>query len=1331
MKGTGMSALYLCPEAHKPDDPTPGHGEANMDMRNSKRGSRMGAFRWIIPFVGVLFAVSTAMAEVTITTVSKEVGKEGGAYSVNTGGSGTWTATTKANWITLNRASGEAGVSCIYVVGANFSTDARTATIDIAGNTFTVYQTGYDAIISPNAGTADYEGGSGTVEVTVDAGVSWTAKSNAGWLSVKPASGTSVGQVTYTVASYTNATTPRTGTITIAGKTFTVTQTGTDLIIVPTEKELGFGVETFEVTVTAMSATSWSVTPNASWISVVDSGDGHGNSTLLIAAGANPSALPRTGTVSIGSKTLTVTQAGTTNISLIITPTEATAAPVGAYGNVAVYSTPDSPWTAESWASWITVSDGATGAGNGNTKYVVTANPTLEGRTGQLVFKQVPTEPDDEDEAGRLMVLEGTTDRATGKRTASHSLSGTFDGTYHVTLSGESIPKLFKNDWSVYLRFKLDELGAVNRLVNLFKSHDIYIDAANKLCVDDKNTGYVVNAQWQKVVVCQNENGHVRVYAGSGTPALVAEYDTSPMHDFTKGTTAIGDAFVVGYAQKPSEGNMRNGAISSVQFWGRALSEKEALNIVAGQVTKEPLPQSLPAAYSSTHFRCSQNGYCSISSNQAWRGASDGGVTLTGWSEFPGRSGIRQRAMWSGGEGKFVIDNVNSIFSGSHVVNNGVELTRDSGHYMYVTNYEHPAASVSGYPEIIDRYYGPYPVTWQGPSNATYSFWLYVDALPSSSVPIMDRTRMSGAATNSKGDLVNPLFEKNKSLKLKLNSKGQIVLDQNGAETVFTGGVIVPRRWRMLTMVGIAGTSITADLDGEEIGSTPSELSFGYFPPTDTRKHYYQTNKKNVNYETKWTDYGVSGSVIDTVQCLTIGGWAGALDEMTFVNGALTSAQVKALYDETKPVELFHTVTQGVIVPMVAPTKMAFGASGGDGSVQVTVAANTKWTVENRTPWISVLGTTNHVGSTTVSYSVAMNPSTEPRTGTFSLAGNTVVVEQAGQWAQLTYDGTVFRETSDSGFISVQVDGDVSWIARSDASWLTLLDTSGHGSAEIMFVVDDFNTTVASRTATVTIGGETVEITQRGYNLSIDPAVADLASNAGAGEIGITAPIDAVWEAIVTADWITLIGGNMGVGSGTLRYTVADNTTGKTRTGKIIISGQEYTVTQHPYLTLTANINGSGSVTGAGGDYETNERVTLTAAPAEGFAFTHWSGDAVGVEPQVTITMDMPKTVTAPFSPEDAAARLAEEKAAQGGFYTREQMKALAMGDTVIEVDPEDGRIDLAIQLQESTDLSGGEWDGVEVGGSDLATDSDGVVHIKMAPKGNTAFYRLVKAPEE
>ena len=762
---------------------------------------------------------------ITITAIGRTFDKAGGAASVITGGSGEWSAWTDSAWITLNRANGEAGVSCIYAVGANFSAGTRIGRIYIEDKVFTVTQTGYEGTISPEGAEWDCAGGTGEIAVTVDAGVAWTAVANVDWITVEPRSGRSSGKVEYRVAAY-DETPTRSGSITVAGQSFAVTQTGVDVTLSPMEKTLDWRANAFEVIVGALATTQWTPVPEASWLSVVDSGHGYGDSAILVAVGENPSAASRTGTVAVGSKRVTVTQLGTADLTLELTPREATASAVGAYGNIAVYGTPDAAWEAVPSVEWITISSGATGAGNGNIKYIVMANPLLTEREGTIKVTMVP---------------------------------------------------------------------------------------------------------------------------GSG-----------------------------------------------------------------------------------------------------------GGTGL----------------------------------------------------------------------------------------------------------------------------------------------------------------------------------------------------------------------------------------------------------------------------------EAVHRVRQGVIDPVVAPTEVSFRASGGSTNVQLTVADNTQWTAESPDSWIKVTSASSSAGSAKVWFDAAPNPSTEGRTGTLVIAGKTVTVAQAGLWSRLNYDGTVFGTKSDSGFIDVQVEGDGTWTASTDASWLTLLDTGGHGSASVMFVVDDFNTAVASRTAVVTIAGKTVEITQRGYELSIDPAVAELASNAGAGEIGISAPIDALWEAIVTVDWIRLVGETTGLGNGTLRYTVTDNTSGDLRTGKIIISGQEYTVTQHANLTLTTRVEGAGTVTGAG-DYETNERATLVATPDEGYAFTHWSGDAVGVEPQVTIVMDMNKTVTAHFIPEDAAERLAAEKAAQGGFYTREQMKALAMGDTVIEVDPEDGAIDLAIQLQESADLSGGDWSGVDAGDGSVTVDGEGRVHIKMAPKGNTAFYRLVNGGAE
>ncbi|MBR4900019.1 MAG: BACON domain-containing protein, partial [Victivallales bacterium] len=324
----------------------------------------------IIMTIAALGVAMYTMAAVTITTSAKTFQKAGGAASVVVQGDGSWTATSDSTWIVIKSgASGTGAGSVVYVVNANATADVRIGHINIGGNTYTITQYGYDATISPTSATFDRYGGNGTISVTVDAGVSWSAVANNDWITVSPASGTSVGTVSYTVAEYPGVVS-RVGSITIGGQTFTITQTGVDVSISPEKTMKGEDADIIAVTVTALATTQWTVTPNVSWISVIDKATGYGDYVLTLAINANPSFVRRTGTVSIGTATFTIVQEGTKTASLSITPETATAAASGAYGNVAVYATPDAAWTAESTAPWLTISEGAAGSGNGNIKYV-------------------------------------------------------------------------------------------------------------------------------------------------------------------------------------------------------------------------------------------------------------------------------------------------------------------------------------------------------------------------------------------------------------------------------------------------------------------------------------------------------------------------------------------------------------------------------------------------------------------------------------------------------------------------------------------------------------------------------------------------------------------------------------------------------------------------------------------------------------------------------------------------------------------------------------------------------------------------------------------------
>lgn len=147
-----------------------------------------------------------------------------GSVTIATANNCNWTATSNAPWIVIMSADSGAGSGTVsYAVRENFTNSSRTGTISIADQTFTVNQAGNCSFsISPTRRSFNGNGGTGTVSVTVSGACNWTAVSNVSWITITSgASGTGSGTVTYSVASTTSA---RTGTMTIAGLTFTVKQ---------------------------------------------------------------------------------------------------------------------------------------------------------------------------------------------------------------------------------------------------------------------------------------------------------------------------------------------------------------------------------------------------------------------------------------------------------------------------------------------------------------------------------------------------------------------------------------------------------------------------------------------------------------------------------------------------------------------------------------------------------------------------------------------------------------------------------------------------------------------------------------------------------------------------------------------------------------------------------------------------------------------------------------------------------------------------------------------------------------------------------------------------
>jgi hypothetical protein len=233
-----------------------------------------------------------------------------GSVNVTTATGCGWTAISNDAWITITSGTGSGNSIATYSVVANTG-PARTGTMTIAGQAFTVTQASACSFsLHPTSQSFTAIGGMGTVNVTSGAGCTWTAASNDPWITITSgASGACNGSVTYAVAATADAT--RTGILTIADQTFTVTQTVTNCPFTINPTNAGFGTDggSGGVNITASSGCNWTATSNNSWITITSGGSGNGNGAASYSVSSNTGPA-RTGVITIAGRALTISQAG-------------------------------------------------------------------------------------------------------------------------------------------------------------------------------------------------------------------------------------------------------------------------------------------------------------------------------------------------------------------------------------------------------------------------------------------------------------------------------------------------------------------------------------------------------------------------------------------------------------------------------------------------------------------------------------------------------------------------------------------------------------------------------------------------------------------------------------------------------------------------------------------------------------------------------------------------------------------------------------------------------------------------------------------------------------
>ena len=280
------------------------------------------------PFVGNLSSLG-GLCNNTLSAGSASVGlaaSNGSVLVSSPPGCPQWSASSPVPWVTITSgANGTGNGSVNFSVGAaNADGGARSATLSIAGQSFVINQlSGCLFGVSPLKASVASGAGSGTINVGVlNPTCAWTAAPdpNSFWLTVNgPGMGIGPGTVSFTVAPN-SSTSSRTGTINVAGQTFTVIQAGSNCSFSLAQATQAFpavggiGIATVQAPAGCVSPPNTSSVP---WVTFSSAG-GSGNGTVSYVVQPNPGlAGSRTGTLTITGQPYAVTQAGTSPLTCV------------------------------------------------------------------------------------------------------------------------------------------------------------------------------------------------------------------------------------------------------------------------------------------------------------------------------------------------------------------------------------------------------------------------------------------------------------------------------------------------------------------------------------------------------------------------------------------------------------------------------------------------------------------------------------------------------------------------------------------------------------------------------------------------------------------------------------------------------------------------------------------------------------------------------------------------------------------------------------------------------------------------------------------------------
>ena len=269
------------------------------------------------------------------------------------------------------------------------------------------------------------------------------------------------------------------------------------------------------------------------------------------------------------------------------------------------------------------------------------------------------------------------------------------------------------------------------------------------------------------------------------------------------------------------------------------------------------------------------------------------------------------------------------------------------------------------------------------------------------------------------------------------------------------------------------------------------------------------------------------------------------------------------------------TVTQAAAPPpsctfSVSPTSQTAPASGATRTSSIVASrGNCDWTASSPVNWITVNPGSGR-GNADVRLTIAENTGQQDRSATVTIAGQPVTVTQAGASAPCTFAvspgyaepaGRRRRPTGRRRRVGQQLHVVDQWCAPV----ISLAPSNGTGDAQVTVTAQP-NTGQQSRTATLTIAGQQVNVSQAAApppcTFTVSPGPLNLPAAGGAQPVTVTASAGScAWSSSGVPSWITLAPSS-GSGNATVTVTAQRNTATQSRTATLTIAGRTVSVTQ-------------------------------------------------------------------------------------------------------------------------------------------------------------------------